>query len=128
MKLRKLLSLALVSCGLCGAAKAAPADINAQAFYLTAVELSGKGMGALFDKRTKPMMAQMQDAGARARADNIAAKAAGRPLYCVPQKGKAGVGPRELVAMLGTVPESDRRRLTLTEAWKQALARRFPCG
>ena len=61
--------------------QAAPSDVNAQAFYSDARALEAKGMGALFDKRMKSMTVLMKDAGQRARTANLAAKAAGSPLY-----------------------------------------------
>lgn len=109
-------------------AAAAPADVNADGFYRDAQALMKKGMGAMFDKRTRPMMAQMKDAGTRARAANQTATAAGKPLYCVPEAArKKGLGPQQVVAMLGRLPESERRSLTLADAWKRALARDYPC-
>lgn len=106
---------------------AAPSDINAQAFYADAQAVQAKGMAALFDKRARPMMAQMKDAGQRARAANLAAKAAGEPIYCVPESAKRSMGPQQVIALLGRVPEAERRSMTLLEAWKRALTREFPC-
>ena len=40
-------------------AVAAPDDVNADNFYLAANDLMGKGMRAMFDKRTRPMVAQL---------------------------------------------------------------------
>lgn len=109
-------------------AYAAPSDVNAQAFYVDAKALEAKGMAAMFDKRLKPMMAQMKDAGARSRAHNLAAKAQGKPLYCVPDAKKKGMSSREVIALLGRVPEAERRSSTLFEVWKRALGREYPCG
>lgn len=107
---------------------AAPSDVNAQRFYSDAVALEDKGMAAMFDKRTKPMMAQMQDAGARAKAANQSATERGRPLYCVPETArKKGLGPKTVIAMLGNLPESERRSLSLADAWQRALVRGYPC-
>lgn len=126
----RLLAIAAAAGSLAAPAFAAPApsDVNAQAFYANAQALEAKGMGALFDKRLKPMMAQMKDAGTRARAANLAATNAGKPLYCVPETArKKGLGSKEVVAMIGRVPESERRSITLYEAWKRALVRDYPC-
>lgn len=107
---------------------AAPADVNAQQFYSEALALEQKGMAAMFDKRTRPMMAQMRDAGARARAVNEAATGRGHPLYCVPEAArKKGLDPRAVLAMLGRLPESERRSLSLADAWQRALIRTYPC-
>ena len=107
---------------------AAPADVNAQAFYVDATDLMGKGMRAMFDKRTKPMMAQMEDAGKRARAANEAAEKRGKPIYCVSAADKKkGINPQQAVAILGRVPQAQRQRSTLAEAWQAALVREYPC-
>ena len=73
-------------------------------------------------------MAQMKDAGERARSANLAAKAGGRPIYCPPEGAKRGMTPDQVMTMLGRLPESERRSLSLGEAWKRALAREYPCG
>ncbi|QWC56641.1 hypothetical protein F7D01_05620 [Erythrobacter sp. 3-20A1M] len=110
-------------------ALARPADMNADTFYVASVELLGKGMGALLDKRTKPMMAAMKDAGAAVKAENDAAAKAGRPLYCVPESAKKkGVGPRFVVDRLGAIPQQRRRALTLRQAWREILVREYPCS
>ena len=109
-------------------ALAGPADVNAQAFYVDAVELVDKGMGALFDKRTKPRMAQLKAAGQLARDENEAGKARGKPVYCVSDaERKKGLDAKSAVRILGALPESDRRNMTLAEAWRAALIREYPC-
>ncbi len=106
---------------------AAPGDVNAQAFYVDAVALEDRGMRALFDKRLKPMVAQMRDAGMRSGAANKAATAVGKPIYCMSKVEKKAIDAKDVIAMLGRVPDSERRSSTLFEAWKGALAREFPC-
>jgi len=102
--------------------------VNAQRFYTEAVAIEGKGMAAMFDKRTRPLLAQMKDAGTRARAANEAATARGQPLYCVPEVSrKKGLDPKAVIAMLGNLPESERRSLSLAAAWQRALVRTYPC-
>lgn len=126
MKSEILLAAGLVVCAT--AAHAAPSDVNAQTFYASAVALEKKGMGAMFDKRLRPMMAQMQDAGKRVKAENDAAKGAGRPIYCVPDAAKKGRSPQEVLAMMGRVPEAERRGMSLYDLWKRTLVREYPCG
>ena len=110
------------------AAMAGPADVNAQAFYVDAVQLVEKGMGALFDKRTKPRMAQLKAAGQLARDENEAGKAKGQPIYCVSEaERKKGIDAKKAVKILGAVPESDRRNMTLAQAWRAGLIRKYPC-
>ena len=110
------------------AAWAAPADINAQSFYLDARDLEAKGMKAMFDKRARPAMAAMKDAGERVRDENEAATKRGAPLYCVSEaQRKKGMSPQMIVEMLGRVPEAQRKRATLVQAWRTALVREYPC-
>ena len=125
--MRKLVAFAALA--LAGVpAWAGPADVNAQVFYLDAMALQAKGAGALFDRRVRPMMAQMKAAGEASRAANAAATARGKPLYCVPEaRRKKGMGAQEALAMLGRVPESRRRAVTLRQAWLEAVVREYPC-
>ena len=106
-------------------ALAAPGDVNAQAFYAKALALKKKGPMALFCGDIKPMKAQMMDAGTRVRAENLAAKQRGAPLYCPPAKVKADVG--FVLDGLASIPQDRRQQLTLTEAWRQILIAKFPC-
>lgn len=106
---------------------AAPGDVNAQAFYVDAVALENKGMRALFDKRLKPMVAQMKDAGMRSGAANKAGLAVGEPIYCMSKAAKKAIDAKDVIAMLGRLTDSERRSSTLFEAWTMALARQFPC-
>ena len=106
-------------------AAAAPGDVNAQAFYAKAMSIKAKGAMALFSGDVKPMKSQMEDAAARVRAENLAAKARGMPLYCPPTGLKGGAG--FVIETLGTVPESRRRQLTLVQAWLEAMIGRYPC-
>ena len=108
---------------------ASPAGVNAQAFYADAEQLMDKGMRAMFDKRTKPRMAQLRAAAESAKAENDAATARGKPLYCVSAaQRKKGLGAKKVVTMLGALPESDRRKMTLAQAWRAALIREYPCS
>ena len=111
------------------AAQAAPGDVNAQSFYLDAKDLSGKGMSAMFDKRARPAMAAMKDAGQRVRDENEAATKRGAPIYCVTEaQRKKGMTPQMIVDMLGRLPEAHRKRVTLVQAWRTALIREYPCA
>ena len=119
---------------LAGAALAVPAfagpsaNVNAEEYYKTAVQLQAKGMTALFDKRTKPMMAQMKDAGINARDANAAATKRGKPLYCVPPAAKKkGMNAEQVIRMLGDLGQTRRQQTTLEQAWLIALKKEYPC-
>ena len=104
------------------------AEVNAEAFYATAMEIKAKGVLAAFDKRTKPMQAQMVDAGKSARAANAAATKRGSPLYCVPASArKQGLDVDKALAMLGAVGRPVRQNLSLEKAWLRALHNEYPC-
>ena len=126
--MRTYLVASLGLLALATSANAGPADVNAQAFYADAQQLMGKGVRAMFDKRTKPRMAQLKAAAELAKAENDRATAKGQPIYCVSAaERKKGLNASAVVEMLGAVPESDRRRMTLAQAWRAALIREYPC-
>ena len=110
-------------------AVAAPDDVNADSFYLAAHDLMGKGMRAMFDKRTRPMVAQLKAAATTVRTENMAATAKGTPLYCVPPAArKKGMGAEDIVAKIGQLPQAQRKSSTLRQAWRAVLIRDYPCG
>ncbi len=126
--MRTYLMASLGLLALATSASAGPANVNAQAFYADAQQLMGKGMRAMFDKRTKPRMAQLKAAAELTKAENDRATAKGQPLYCVSDaERRKGLNANAVVEMLGAVPESDRRRMTLAQAWRAALIREYPC-
>ena len=108
---------------------ASPGDVDAESFYVEATRLHAKGMAAMFDKRTKPVMAQMRDAGETVKAENEAATRAGRPVYCVPAAArKKGIDADFIVDRLGRIPRAQRQRMTLKQAWRSVLVREYPCN
>ena len=127
--MRKFALAAIGVLALTTAATAGPADVNAQSFYVDAEELAGKGFRAMFDDRMKPRMAQLKAAAQLVKAENEAATAKGSPIFCASEaERKKGMDARKAVRILGAVPESDRRRMTLAKAWRAALIREYPCG
>lgn len=126
----RLLMIIAAAAAMCATpALAAPEDVSAENFYLTASDLMGKGMRAMFDRRTRPMMAQLKAAATAVKAENAAASAKGAPLYCVPPAArKNGMGAEDVVAKIGRLPQAQRRASTLREAWRAVLIRDYPCG
>jgi hypothetical protein len=123
MQIRSFAALALLA--VAAPAFAAPGDVNAQSFYANAMAMKKKGAMALFSGDIKTMKAQMQDAGVRVRAENLAAKARGAPLYCPPAKAKGDVN--FVINGLGKIPEARRRQMNLVQAWRAVLVDAFPC-
>ena len=124
-----VLWLSAASLAIAAPALAGPGDVDAHTFYTTATALKAKGMGAMLDRRLKPAMAQMKAAGTAVKAENTAATARGKPLYCVPAAAKKkGIGPDFIIAKLAAIPENRRRTITLIDAWREILVREYPCG
>ncbi|KKN61636.1 hypothetical protein LCGC14_0519680 [marine sediment metagenome] len=104
------------------------ADIRLSVSHTTRLPREGEVDGQDYFFLSQDSFAQMRDAGARARAVNEAATGRGQPLYCVPEAArKKGLDPRTVLAMLGRLPESERRSLSLADAWQRALTRTYPC-
>ena len=123
MRLFHFTTLAVLA--LAAPAAAAPGDVNAQVFYAKATALKAKGAMALFSGDIGPMKAQMQDAGNRVRAENIAARKRGAPLYCAPANAKGNV--QFVMDGLAAIPEARRKQLTLVQAWREVLIAKYPC-
>lgn len=119
-------AIAITALAAAAPALSAPGDVNADAFYKKATALKAKGPLALMSGDLKPMQQQMADAGKRVRAENLAAKSRGKALYCPPEKGGAGVD--FVLDGLGSIPEQRRRQMTLVQAWRDILVRKFPCA
>lgn len=120
MKLKLLLaSGALLS-------SAVPAyAMDAETFYLKAVALKKKGMGAMFSKDLRSMARLFETAADSVKAENETARAAGAPLYCAPKKYRLTAD--QFIAEFGRIPQERRRTQTVRAAWREIVIRRFPC-
>ena len=120
MKLKLLLaSGALLSC-------AVPAHaMDAETFYVKAVALKNKGMGAMFSKDLRPMIRHFETAADSVKAENEKAKAEGAPLYCAPKKYRLTAD--QFLAEFSKIPQERRRTQTVRDAWREIVIRRFPC-
>ena len=95
-------------------------------FLRKADALEKKGMMALFSSDLKVLKAEVQTAGEQLRAERLAAQKAGRkPAYC--PTGKSGIGAKELLAHLRTVPPAQRSRLQVKDGLRSLLVRKYPC-
>ena len=108
------------------AASTAAMAMDANSFYSRALALQKKGPMAMFSKDLKPLMTEMKAAGKSVKAENEVAKKAGKPIYCVPASNK-GMSAKDVVTEFGNIPEDQRRILSVREAWKRILIRRYPC-
>jgi hypothetical protein len=113
-----VLALALVGAG--------PAfAMDAETFYVKGVALKKKGVGALFSSDIKLLQNEMQSAGASVKAENAKAKASGKPLYCPPAQSK--MNAEQALAEFGKIPQDRRKAMTVRQAWRDILIRKFPC-
>jgi hypothetical protein len=117
-----IIAAAIFCVGLSSAASA----MDAHTFYTKGSALKKKGMGAMFSKEVKPLMAVMKTAGQNVKAENAKAKAAGNPLYCPPSKPK--MGSDEILSELERIPVSRRQTISIQQAWREILIRRYPCS
>lgn len=104
----------------------AASAMDAHTFFTKGSALKKKGIGAMFSKEVKPLMAVMKTAGQNIKAENAKAKAAGSPLYCPPSKSK--MDSDEVLAEFGRIPASRRQTISVQQAWREILIRRFPCS
>ena len=112
--------------GLAMIAVAVPATaMDAETFYTKGVALKAKGVGALFSSDLKLLQKEMQAAGASVKAENAKAKASGKPLYCPPAQAK--MNAEQALAEFGKIPQERRKAMTVRQAWRDILIRRFPC-
>lgn len=111
-------ALALISAG--------PAfAMDAETFYAKGVALKKKGVGALFSADIKLLQKEMQTASASVKAENGKAKASGKPLYCPPPQSK--MNAEQALAEFGKIPQDRRKAMTVRQAWRDILIRKFPC-
>jgi hypothetical protein len=105
---------------------AVPAQaMDAETFYVKALALKKKGMGAIFSKEIKPMAQLFQAAAASVKAENEQAHAAGRPLFCAPKKYR--MTAEQFLESFASIPQERRRIQTVRDAWREIVIRRFPC-
>lgn len=120
MKYRTLIAGGVLS--LC----ALPAHaMDAETFYVKAVALKKKGMGAMFSKDLKPMARLFETAADSVKAENEKAKSAGTPLFCAPKKYRLTAD--QFISEFGRIPQERRRIQTVRDAWREIVIRRFPC-
>jgi hypothetical protein len=120
MKYRTLIAVGALS--LC----AVPAyAMDAETFYVKAVALKKKGMAMMFSKDLRPMARHFEAAADAVKAENEQARAAGKPLFCAPKKYRLTAD--QFIAEFSQIPQERRRKLTVRQAWREIVIRRFPC-
>ena len=120
----KIIIAALLVAGLFAAPGTGHA-MDAHSFYVKGLALKKKGMGAMFSKDMKPVMREAKKAGKAVKAENDRAKAAGKPLFCPPKK--SSMNAQDMLNELARIPKTQRSNMTVTQAFRRILIRRYPC-
>lgn len=100
--------------------------MDAQSFYTQSLVLKKKGVAALASPELKPLVAEMRLARQTVRAENEKAKLAGKPLYCPP--ATRNMTADELLTEFGRIPKPRRSKISVTQAFREILIRKYPCG
>lgn len=104
-------------------------SMNAESFYKKAMALKAKGkLAALVSRDLKLLIGEARAAGLRARANRVAAAAAGRPTRYCPPDGSKRLGHDEFLAGMGRIPLRERLRIDMLEAMNRVMAAKFPCA
>jgi DNA-binding transcriptional regulator LsrR (DeoR family) len=120
------LVLALVC--LVAAAPAAAQQMNAESFHQRATKLQSKGAMALFSMGdVKALMREGKAASEVSVARYKAEKAAGKPTRYCPPPGPQKMDDKEFMRRLSAIPQADRQRIDMTEAFSRIMAAKFPC-
>jgi hypothetical protein len=99
--------------------------MDAETFFVKAVALRKKGMGAVFAKDLKPMIRVFEEAAKSVKAENEAARAAGAPLFCAPKKYR--LNAEQFIEEFSQIPKERRQAQSVRDAWREIVIRRFPC-
>ena len=102
-------------------------SMNAESFYKRSKALVAKGPLALLSRgEINALMTEASNAGKAARAQRLAAVAAGKPPRACPPE-KSSMNSEEFMQRLGAIPPAERARINMTEAMTRITIARFPC-
>ncbi len=122
MKLRYA-AVAVIALSICSVAHA---EMSVSTFLAKADALKAKGMMAMLSSDVGLLKSEMQSSVQSFKADEAAAKAAGRPLTaCVPPKTK--LDSDEMISFFRTIPAQQATRTSLKAALGAMLRKRYPC-
>lgn len=122
-KLKKLIAAALSIAIPAGAAQAIPVSN----FLQRADALKAKGMMALMSSDYKALKNEIVGASGALRQEQVAAKAAGRPMAYCPPGGKATLDSNEILSAFHTIPVAKQPQIDVKDALRSLLAHKYPC-
>lgn len=94
--------------------------------FLTTVSHIPQNPTALLRSDTRRVMAEFRGAVLTVRAEQTAARAAGRrPANCMPEK--VGFSPDEIIGRFNAIPATRRTQISVTQAVREWMADRYPC-
>lgn len=115
----------LLACGAVALCATSAHAMDAETFYVKAVALKKRGMGAVFSKDMKPMMTVFKAAAESVKAENERARSDGSALFCAPTKYRLTAD--QFLSEFGKIPQTRRKMQTVRDAWREIVIRRFPC-
>ncbi len=81
---------------------------------------------ALLRSDTRRLMNEFRDGMRTVRAEQTAARAAGRrPATCMPDK--VSFSPNDILGRFNAIPAARRSQITVTQALREWMAERYPC-
>lgn len=109
-------------------APAAAQNMNAEIFYQRAMKLKKKGPLALFAKgEIKALVGEVRAAGTKVKETRLAIEKTGKHGRYCPPKQKREMGSDEYLKGIGSIPQTERRKIDMVEATTRMLAAKFPC-
>jgi hypothetical protein len=94
--------------------------------FLTTASRIPQNPTALLRSDTRRLMNEFRGALRTVRAEQTAARAAGRrPASCLPDK--APFSPNDILGRFNAIPASRRSQISVTQAMREWMAERYPC-
>lgn len=118
----------LIALGAVGSpAPAMASDMTVQQFLTLGQNIPRNRAAAMLKPETRRLIGEVTSSVRTVKAEQASAEQTGRqPRTCIPASG-TGITPEALVARFETMPEG-RRRVTVTQAIRDWMVERYPCG
>lgn len=104
---------------------AAAQAMSVQEFLTTAARIP-RNPTALLRADTRRLMGEFEDGFRTIRAEQVAARRAGRtPVTCMPER--VSMSPDDILGRFNAIPAARRSTLSVTDALREWMAERYPC-